>query len=114
MGFKTLMLQVEGMKDLNSAIIIVSLLPLIIPCQSGHKACEPEINAFSDIQHDDGTIYSKKVSLLIYNCLELADRFEHQINLDDQLAPIMSMLEETNPISSCLAHSSICCYVQQP
>ena len=67
MGFKTLMLQVKGMKDPDSAIIIVSLPPLANPsCQSGHKTCETEINAFSDLQHDDGTIYGKKVSLLIY------------------------------------------------
>jgi hypothetical protein len=65
MGFKTLMLQVKGMKDPNSAIIIVSLPPLT-PHQSGHKACESEINAFGDTQHDDGTIYGKKVSLLVY------------------------------------------------
>jgi len=65
MGFKTLMLQVKGMKDPDSAIIIVSL-PSIANRQSGQKACESEINAFSDIQHDDGTIYGKKVSLLVY------------------------------------------------
>jgi hypothetical protein len=68
MGFKTLMLQIKGMKDPDSAIIIVSLPPLT-KHQSTHKACEHEINTFGDTQDDDGTIYGKKVSLLIYKSL---------------------------------------------
>ena len=65
MGFKTLMSQVKGMKDPNSAIIIVSLPPLA-KSRSKHTAYESEINAFSDAQDDDGSIYGRKVSLLIY------------------------------------------------
>jgi hypothetical protein len=61
-GFKTLMLQVRGMKDPDSAIIIVSLPPLANKRQSGRKAHESEANAFSDILRDDGTMYGKKVS----------------------------------------------------
>lgn len=60
-GFKTLMLQVKGMKDPDSAIIIVSLPPLANKCQSGRKARESEANGFSDVLRDDGTMYGKKV-----------------------------------------------------
>jgi len=78
-GFRILMLQVKGMKDHNSAIIIVSPPP---PAkhQSGHKAHKSEINASTDTQHDNGTIYGKKVCFLNINCIELANRFELQLN----------------------------------
>jgi hypothetical protein len=62
-GFKTLMLQVKGMKDPDSAIIILSLPPLANKPQSGRKARESEANhVFSDGPHNDGTMYGKKVS----------------------------------------------------
>ena len=108
-GFRTLMLQIKAMKDPNSAIIIVSLPPL---ARSGHKARESEVNVSTDTQHDS-TMYGKKVGLLIYKLrrdVGWADRFEFQISLDDQLAPIISTLEETHPIglSNSLEHSLLC------
>jgi hypothetical protein len=111
-GFQMLMSQVKGIKDPDSAIIIVSLPPLPKKRQVVRNAYETEAIASSDGQRDDGTMYSKKVCFCIV--CGLADRFQLQINLDDQLVPIIDMLEGTHPIGSCPTHSSICCYVQEP
>lgn len=74
-GFKTLMSQIKGMKDPDSAIIIVTLPPIVNRRLSERKVSNPEANLFNDVPRDDGTLYGKKVSFSqVYKSFELVNK----------------------------------------
>jgi hypothetical protein len=93
-GFKTLMRQVKGIKDPDSAIIIVHLPPLANRRQSeqGHKA--PATDSI-DGQHDDSTMYGKKVSFGLVKLNRLMDSNFRSTSMINCCPSLMCLREHT-------------------
>ncbi|KAG2150929.1 hypothetical protein DEU56DRAFT_714345, partial [Suillus clintonianus] len=96
-GYETMKKQIRGMKDPDSAIIIVALTTPR-PTKHGRQAAPVPILDIPEKRQDDhdGSLYGRKLSF------------------DEQIAPILERLNDEHEIGTCATHPSIRCYVQEP
>ncbi|KAG1718027.1 hypothetical protein EDB19DRAFT_1921441 [Suillus lakei] len=94
-GYETMKKQIQGMKDPDSAIIIVALTTPR-PTKHERQAAPVPILDIPEKHQDDGSLYGRKLSF------------------DDQIAPILERLNDEHEIGTCATHPSIRCYVLEP